>query len=213
MIKYVVFDVDRTLVDSFQPELLSFQDAMESVVGYRLNKEQVKDFTSFPTNVFLERLNISNEQIEIILKKWEITFKEYKTLCFKGIKEAIRELRNKGLELALITSRTMEEYHELDGELSDISNCFIEIVTSNKVVNPKPNAESMEYLCNKLRCNSEEVIYIGDNFVDKEFAINCKCHFIPACYENKELSSEENACFDPKELPNIVEKIINAETK
>lgn len=43
LIKYIVLDVDRTLVDSFEPELLSFQEAMETVMGYRMNKDQEKN--------------------------------------------------------------------------------------------------------------------------------------------------------------------------
>lgn len=209
MIKYIVLDVDRTLVDSFKPELLSFGEAMENVLGYKISTEEEKKFTTMPTTIFLKSLNLDDNAINKIMKEWENTFPKYKTKCFNGIKESIKKLHKKGYTVGLITSRTMDEYHELDNELSDIDKLFKVIVTSDKVKNPKPNVESMEYLCNELNCSSKDVLYIGDSYLDKEFAKNSNCYFIPACYDNKELVNEKNACFDPKELPIIIEKINN----
>ncbi len=208
MVKYIVLDVDRTLVDSFKPELLSFGEALERVVGYKLTSEQEKVFTAMPTTVFLKHLNLSAEQIENIMKEWNNTFPKYKTVCFNGIKDAIRKLHNKGYDFGLITSRTLDEYHELDDELKDIRELFKSVITSDIVKTPKPNPQSMKCLCRELGCSSDEVIYIGDNKIDKEFAINSNCYFIPACYDNKELCKEENACFNPRELPEIVDRVI-----
>lgn len=209
MIKYIVFDVDRTLVDSYEPEILSFCDAIKNVSGYILNNSEKKNFTVMPTKVFLHSLNLNDNQINMVMKEWERTFSKCKTLCFNGIKEAIRILHNKGYTLGLITSRTMDEYHELDNELIDISDYFEVIVTSDIVKKPKPNIESMNYLCNKFGCLPSEILYIGDSNIDKEFAKNSQASFIPACYDNKELVNEENACFDPKDLPIIIENITN----
>ena len=205
MIKYIILDVDRTLVDSFEPELLSFQEAMENVIGYKMTESQSKKFTTMPTKVFLKALNISDEEANKIMEEWEITFSKYETKCFDGIKEIIKLLHKKGYILGLITSRTLDEYHELDDELSDISELFKVIVTSDKISRHKPDKESMNYLCNELKCSSSEVLYIGDSYIDKEFALNSNCSFIPSCYDNKELINEENACFDPKDLLSIIE--------
>lgn len=207
MIKYIVLDVDRTLVDSFKPELLSFCEAMENVMGYKISSKQIKNFTTMPTRVFLKSLNLNEKDINNIMQEWGKTFSKYKTKCFDGIKGTIKKLHDMGYVFGLITSRTMDEYHELDNELSDVSELFKLIVTSDKVNTPKPNRESMDYLCNELGCSNKEVLYIGDSILDKEFAKNSNCYFIPACYDNKELQEEENACFNPREIPLIVEKI------
>ena len=83
------------------------------------------------------------------------------------------------------------------------------IVTSDKIKNVKPHPESMNYLCKVLNYPSNEVIYIGDSPIDKEFTLNSNCYFIPACYDNKELIEDEYACFDPKEILTNIEKIQN----
>ena len=207
MIKYIILDVDRTMVDSYKPELLSFQEAIENVTGYMMTESQSKDFTTMPTKTFLNTLNISEEDENKIMKEWGSTFSKYKVKCFEGIKDVIRTLHENGYIIGLITSRTLDEYHELDDELSDISELFKIIVTSDKIIKPKPDKQSMEYLCNELNCSVLEVVYIGDSYVDKEFALNSNCAFIPACYDNRELINEENACFNPKDILNIIEII------
>ena len=62
----------------------------------------------------------------------------------------------------------------------------------------------MIYLCNKMNCKSDEVIYIGDSKSDKEFAINSNCSFIPACWDNKELINEEDACLNTIDILNYI---------
>ena len=166
-----------------------------------------------PTKVFLNTLGISEKEINRIMKEWEITFSKYKTKCFDGIKDVIKTLHEKEYVIGLITSRTLDEYHELDEELSDISELFKIIVTSDKIIKPKPDKQSMEYLCNELNCSELEVVYIGDSNVDKEFANNSNCAFIPACYDNKELINEENACFNPNDIPSIIDVISTTNEK
>lgn len=194
MKKCIVFDVDRTIVDSYMSELLSLQEAIEKVIGRKINEEQMKKLTSLPTSDFFKFLNLSDEEILLVNKEWENTFLKYKTKCFPKIKDTIRELFKREYIIAIITSRTMEEFHELDDELKDIQNCFRLIVTSDIIEKPKPNRESIDYLCDQLQLNPEDIIYIGDSEIDKEFSQVCKVDFIPACWENKELENEKLAC-------------------
>ena len=107
MIKYIAFDIDRTIVDSFKPELLSFQEAMENTIGHRMTEKESQYFTIMPTSHFLKALNISEEEENNIMKEWEKTFSKYKTKCFEGIKEVIKSLHEDGYILGLITSRTL----------------------------------------------------------------------------------------------------------
>lgn len=204
MKKCIVFDVDRTIVDSYMPELLSLQEAIENVTGRKIGEEEMKRFTSLPTIDFFEHLHLSDEKIDLVNKEWEIIFSKNKTKCFPGIKKIITDLYYSGFIICVITSRTAEEFHELDEELNNILDYFKLAVTSDIVKRPKPNVESMTYLCKVLELSEEDVIYIGDNEIDKVFAQNCNVCFVPACWENDELKNEENACFSIDGLMNII---------
>lgn len=205
MKRHIVFDVDRTLVDSYEPELTSLQEAIKNVTSRDITREEMSRLTTLPTTDFFKSINLSDEEITLVNAEWEKTFAKTQTLCFPGIKEVIRELSNKGFTINVITSRTLSEFHELDKELEDILPLFNVIVTSDIVDLPKPNPASMNYLCEKLNCSSNDVIYIGDSVVDKLLAINSHSSFIPACWESQELTGEENACYNPLDVLKTIE--------
>ncbi len=200
MKKVIAIDVDRTLVDSYEHELVSLQEAIENVIGIKIDDELMSKLTTLPTKVFFRSLNLTDKQLNDIYKEWERTYAQGKTLCFLGMKEVIEILYNNGYILNIITSRNSNEYHELDYELDTIKKYFTVIITSDLVENHKPSVDSMNYLCNKLNCTNDDVIYLGDSNIDKAFAENSHVTFIPCCWENKELVNEENACFNPIDL-------------
>lgn len=200
MKKVIVFDIDRTIVDSYSSELLSFQEAYFNVTGNKLSEDDINNFTTLPTSQFFDSLNLNNNTIDLINKEWSECFNSFNTVCFPNIKNIIRKLKKDGYIIGIITSRTLDEFHELDDELNEIMDCFTIIVTSDIIDKPKPNVDSMNYLINKIGCSVDDVIYIGDSLIDKTFSKNCKVKFIPACFDNMELKVEENACFKPEDI-------------
>lgn len=212
MSRIIAFDIDRTLVDSFKPELESLKEAIDNSLNIKLTNNEIASAAYLTTEDFFKNLKLTKKQIDLIYQEWENTFSKYKISCFPNIISVIKELYKDNYNINIITSRTTNEYHELDEALKEIKDYFNIIVTSDLVSNPKPNKESMDYLCNKLKCNSKDVIYIGDSKADEKFAKNCGCHFIPAIWENKELKDSSNAVKTPKELLKEITKI-NIENK
>ena len=200
MKKYIMFDADRTLVDSCDAVALSLQEAIYNVLGIKIDADELRRLTSLPSNQYLKILNIEGDSVDLINKEWENTYRKYETKCFPGLKEIIKDLSNKGYIIGIITSRNTEEYHELDKELDDIKDYLKIVVTSDLVDLPKPSVNSMNYFCNKMNCNVDEVIYVGDSKSDLEFAKNSNCDFIPACWDNKILINEDKACLKPIDI-------------
>ena len=54
MKKIIAIDVDRTLVDSFEHELISLQEAIENVTGMKIDNELMSKLTTLPTKVFFK---------------------------------------------------------------------------------------------------------------------------------------------------------------
>ena len=200
MKKIIAIDADRTLVNSYESDLMSFQEAIENALNIKLSEDEIVRLTTWPTKDFIDSLNLTDEEVEKVKKEWEKTYVKYKTECFKEMIKLVKELFNRGYNINIITSRNNEEFHELDKALEDIIDLINIVVTSDLVDSPKPSIDSMNYLCDKLKCTSNDVIYIGDSQVDKDFAINSKCTFIPACWENKLLINDKNACHNPMDI-------------
>ena len=62
MRKIIVFDIDRTLVDSLGPETSSMSEAVKIVTGKELTKEELNRFMSSTTEKFLKSFNYDNVQ-------------------------------------------------------------------------------------------------------------------------------------------------------
>ena len=117
MKKCIIFDVDRTIVDSFLPEMLSLKEAIENVTDRHITESEMRKITSLTTSEFYNYLNFSNDEIKKINKEWEKTFSNYQTKCFPNIKDVIKKI-SEDYVICIITSRTLEEFHELDDELN-----------------------------------------------------------------------------------------------
>lgn len=206
MKKYIVFDIDRTIINSYEAEILSLKEAIENVTNNKLSREVLDTLSQTTTDIFFKKQNYTNQEVSKINKEWDKTLQKYKITCFNGIVKVINELFKEGYILGIITSRTIDEYHELDEELKEISPVLKIVVTSDLVKNPKPHIDCLNYLCKNLNCTKDEIIYIGDNNIDKTFAKNCNITFIPACWENKELINEKNACIKVEKLLEIIKR-------
>lgn len=204
MKKIIVFDADRTLVDSYKSDLLSFQEAIEKALNIKLSEEELDRLTTWPTKEFIKSLKLTDDEIKSIKNEWEKTFVKYKTICFPEMIKLIKEVSRRGYLIGIITSRNKDEFHELNKALEEIKDLLTIVVTSDLVESPKPSIDSMNYLCQKLNCKVHDVLYIGDSMVDLDFAKNCNCDFIPACWENKLLINEKKACLNPIDILNYL---------
>lgn len=186
MIKNFIFDVDRTLIDSYKPELETLKQALFIVTNNSYSDEIMNQLTILTTEEFFNRLGIDlkSDTMKMINRHWARLLNERKLKLFDGIRELLVELKNKNYFLGIATSRTMEELEELES-LMDIIDLFDAVVTSDLVRKPKPNPESINVIVNKFNLNKAETIYIGDSMSDQIAARNANVYFGFANWENK----------------------------
>lgn len=81
---------------------------------------------------------------------------------FSGAMETLAELRNGGLEMAIVTSRHKEStLRALD--FCGLTDFFEVIVTPEDVTSPKPHPEPVLQALQRLGVSAEEAIFIGDS--------------------------------------------------
>lgn len=187
MIKNIIFDIDRTIIDSHFSEMKTLKQAIKEITNQDVADEHMNKLSVLVTDEFFELIGIDvHSDIYLsINKRWGELLEKMPLKCFVGIKELIKELYHKGCFLGIITSRNMEEFHELDNELGDVIDCFKVIVTSDLVKKPKPNKESFEFINQKYHLDLSSTVYIGDSESDKEFSNNCNISFIQAAWDRE----------------------------
>ena len=166
MIKNYIFDVDRTLVNSYLPELETLKEALLISTGKNYSDEVMNKLTILTTDEFFKSLGIDvySTLMSEINHNWGVLLDKRKIDFFDGVKELLYYLKNEGYFLGIATSRDMDELHEL----SDIIECldlFDYVVTSDMVKYPKPNPESINMIIDKYNLDITKSIMIGNDSI------------------------------------------------
>ena len=72
MIKAVIFDVDRTLVDSKKPKFNSFSKAYFKLKGENVPEYVLNNLSNNPTKKTYALLNLSSDEISKLNHYWDI---------------------------------------------------------------------------------------------------------------------------------------------
>lgn len=186
MLKNFIFDVDRTLIDSYKPELETLKQALFIVTNKAYNDDIMNQLTMLTTEEFFKGLGIDtkSDTMKMVNRHWGRLLNERKLKLFSGIREVLVDLKNNDYFLGIATSRTKEELEELEC-LMDIIDIFDIVVTSDVVSKPKPNPESLNYIIEKYNLERDETIYIGDSIADQKTAQKAYVYFGFAAWENK----------------------------
>ena len=166
-VKGVVFDIDGTLIDSYQALFLAFRHTYENMGLAPLSAEEVRRVLGHGVgNTFHELLGETRvpEAMKLFRQKYEEVMRPH-THLLPGAREVIETLHGRGIPLALATNklgyfaRELFEYYGLD-------KLIAVIVGDGDVSQNKPDPEMLLYAIEKMHLKKEDVIFIGDSPID-----------------------------------------------
>ena len=106
--KYIVFDLDGTLLDTERAILPSLRDTLEELTG-RDYEEQALTFALGITGAdALERLGVDDAPAALSLWNEKMHRYDNSVSLFDGVAGALKKLREQGLVLGIVTSKTRE---------------------------------------------------------------------------------------------------------
>lgn len=182
--KNIIFDVDRTLVDSYGPELSTLNEALYLATGKHYSDDVMKQLTVLPTYEFFQTLGIHDcETLNSINHYWGELLKKQPVAMFPDVPEMLTFLSEQNTFLGIVTSRTYEELEEIS-DLMKILPIFSSVITSDLVKQPKPNPESILTILKKFQLDPKETVYVGDSKVDMLAAKSSGVLFAYASWDN-----------------------------
>ncbi|HEX2926909.1 MAG TPA: HAD family hydrolase [Ruminiclostridium sp.] len=205
MFKYVVLDVDGTMVDTEEAVMFAYQSVIFKKYGrYFTNEELLKGY-GVPTPQTLERYGFTDID-KAVKDYYEYLIEGFKRCkAFDGILEVIESLREMNIPLGVVTSRCNYEI-QIDKCLQGFIHNFDAIVCSDDTKLHKPEAEPLLKAMDKLGAVPEETIYIGDTVFDRLCAKNAGVKFGLAIWGSNNAENIDADYFlkTPAELLEIV---------
>ncbi|MBN1327864.1 MAG: HAD family hydrolase [Candidatus Heimdallarchaeota archaeon] len=182
-IKGMIFDFDGVIANFETRFIWPFLNSLKSLRLDFTPKEIVTSLNEFNTMIMdpnlnfwritksifalTKKLGLNTFQSFKFLLRFGFSYKNnpYKIVPIIGAKEIIREIKNEGYQLILVTNsnrKTIEKAKCILPELHD----FNIIITRSDVTKAKPNPEGFLKALEQLNLNTNEVISIGDQVSD-----------------------------------------------
>ncbi|MBN1162452.1 HAD-IIIA family hydrolase [Patescibacteria group bacterium] len=204
-LKLVVFDFDGTLADTFSYVIkyLKKITIKEGIDVDLENNEFIEEMMNYHVRDLLKRFNISLVRVPKILREVRrVMYKDIDEIeMFEGMKDALAEMKNMGLDLGILTSNS-KRFVETFLKSKDAAQ-FFDFVHSEGNLFGKDRV--LKKLVKKTGLKKSEVVYVGDEARDIEA---CKkagitCISVEWGFNNKYALDEHEADYivdSPEEL-------------
>ncbi len=175
-LKAVIFDLDGTILDTLED--------LKNSVNFTLSKnglpvrtiDEIRAFVGNGIRLLIERAvpeNTNDELLERCFLDFKKHYKEHSadnTKPYDGIIPVLREIKAKGIKLAVVSNKAdfavqtlVEEYFQ---------GLFDFAVGEREGIRRKPCPDSVNEAIKVLDASPDEVVYVGDSEVDIETSRN-----------------------------------------
>ena len=170
--KYILFDLDGTLIDTNKLILDSFKHTYKKHLNLEVQDEELYKYFGEPLIVTLRRYSEEHyqEMFNTYIEYNEKHHDNVVNLC-ENIDKCLQQLCDLGCSLAVVTSKRSKI--ALRGlELFDIKKYFNTIVAYEDTVQHKPEAEPAQKALELMGAKPEEALMVGDSIFDIKCAQN-----------------------------------------
>ena len=181
MLKAVIFDFDYTLGDSTNGIALSINYALENLgyVSQKLSDIRKTIGLSLRETYFTLTENDDLEEAEQFAKLFKEKADEVmvsNTELYSGVKDILTRLKERDIKTAIVTSKFHYRIEQILNKFN--ANDLIDIIVGAEDVKAsKPNPEGLLWTLEHLGLKKEEVLYVGDSYVDAKAAENADVGF------------------------------------
>jgi HAD superfamily hydrolase (TIGR01549 family) len=208
----IIFDLDGTLIDSFEAINDAFDAVFIKFSGRRISFEESNSYVGVPLEDLLGDMfgkENQREAIEIFRNKYnEICFK--KTSLIDGVQELLYYLKNAGKTLNVATNKTGSISRSLLKHLN-IYDLFDYIYGVYDGFEGKPSPQMLHTIVQNVGVSNSSTIFIGDSPIDIMTAKNAGVSILSVASGNH--TYDELSSFNPDFLVDHIVDILSTAKK
>ena len=163
--KTYLFDLDGTLLDSFDLILTSFHYTSQVHLGKVFSDEYWKSGVGRPLRTQLAQVARSREELDAMLatyRAFNLDNHDAMARAYPGVVDVVRRLHDDGAKLGLVTSKLSTGANR-GLRLLELEDEFRVRVCADDVINGKPHPESVFKALGALDAKPTEALFIGDS--------------------------------------------------
>ena len=172
-IRGIVFDLDGTLIDSYQAIYLGFHHAYKQMGLPPLTYEEVRRVVGQGLNhTFRELLGEERvpQAITLFRQKYEEIFPAH-THLLPEVREVLESLHGRGIRLAVATNK-LGRFSRAICEHFGMEKLFTVVVGDGDVSQNKPHPEMLCLAMEKMGTKKDQTLFVGDSVIDIQTAQN-----------------------------------------
>ena len=211
----VIFDMDGTVLNTIEDITDSVNVILRKYDLPERTVDEVRHFVGNGAKVLMDKTIPTGEQHPLfteILKEYEAYYEQHcniKTGPYHHIPELLKELKERGYKLAIVSNKPMGAVQELNKVyFGDYVSVAIGVTDK---LRRKPYPDECLLAMEKLGSKKEDCIYVGDSDVDYKTAVNTGLKCISCLWgfrtrkELEEAGVKDNYYVeDPMEILDIV---------
>ncbi|HVZ67414.1 MAG TPA: HAD family hydrolase [Patescibacteria group bacterium] len=168
MVKAILFDIDDTLIKTFETKKEALKDMGRKFYNTVLTDEDIRPHWGKPIKDLLPILYKDLKDLEEGFERYVIERENYPTIAYEDTLPTLNQLSKKYI-LGMITNKS-KRYIKNDLDLAGISNdLFFLIQTEEENRAHKPDPKVFDFALQELNSKGiekEEVLYVGDTISD-----------------------------------------------
>lgn len=176
--KAALFDLDDTLVSSYRHKWNHHQVIAKTHYGIDITDEQLRNAWGKPFLSMVEELYQGVDEAQTICDLILSTHHEHPNHSIDGATDAINVLIDNGIQVGVVTSAPVSyARRDLDKHGFDYERLSC-IVGEDSSPFHKPQPEVFDPALRQLGLDNQDVVYVGDLFIDYQAAAAAKIDFI-----------------------------------
>lgn len=206
--RYVIFDVDGTLIDSSRAIQEGLSDVAHSVLGRGLTAGERASTRGLPAGKALRAVGI--EDTDEHVRAWidAIVARRDSIRLFDGVRTMLSDLTDLGAKFALVTADTRYELEHVFATFG-LLDSFDAIVCADDTARHKPDPAPLLLCVRQLGADEDDVLYVGDGLGDACAAEAAGIDFALACWKSEPLREPVRAsvyCLSPAHVTAFVSR-------
>lgn len=164
--RYLLFDLDGTLLDTNELILRSVERALEEFAPGRFSRADILPHMGEPLQVQMARF-LPEKIDEVIARYRELYMEQHDLLvtAFPHVKDVLERLARDGYRIAVVTSK-IRRTAELGWKLCQLPDCHEAFLTIEDTAKHKPDPEPVLKAIEALGAVPSETVMIGDSPYD-----------------------------------------------